>query len=215
MRQAEQLNGSRHIISALRANTHEFMNKLQVISGLLQIRRYDDALDYIGAISATQSELISPVLQCIQNHTVAALLLGKLTNTRELKIQMTLLEVSALPEHSLYLSTADLVTVLGNLTENAIEAIDAQTGDGPRSLVIQITEDDNGLLIMVSDTGTGIAPADLDRIYLSGYSTKAQEGRGVGMALIQEVVTRRQGSIEVDSEPGCGTTFTLIFNKKR
>ena len=147
--------------------------------------------------------------------TVAALLLGKLTNTRELKIQMTLLEVSALPEHSLYLSTADLVTVLGNLTENAIEAIDAQTGDGPRSLVIQITEDDNGLLIMVSDTGTGIAPADLDRIYLSGYSTKAQEGRGVGMALIQEVVTRRQGSIEVDSEPGCGTTFTLIFNKKR
>lgn len=215
MRQAEQLNGSRHIISALRANTHEFMNKLQVISGLLQIRRYDDALDYIGAISATQSELISPVLQCIQNHTVAALLLGKLTNTRELKIQMTLLEVSALPEHSLYLSTADLVTVLGNLTENAIEAIDAQTGDGPRSLVIQITEDDNGLLIMVSDTGTGIAPADLNRIYLSGYSTKAQEGRGVGMALIQEVVTRRQGSIEVDSEPGCGTTFTLIFNKKR
>lgn len=215
MRRAEQLNGTRHVISALRANTHEFMNKLQVISGLLQMERVEEAKDYIGAISAVQSKLVAPVLQHIQNANTAALLLGKIDHMRELDIQPTLLANSSLPEHSAYLSTEELVTVVGNLVENAIEAVDAQNGDRLRSVVVQITEDETGLLIVVSDTGTGIPPEDLERIYTPGFSTKAQEGRGVGMGLIREIAVRRGGSVEVDSEAGTGTTFTLIFNKKR
>lgn len=215
MRRAEQLNGTRHVISALRANTHEFMNKLQVISGLLQMERLEEAKEYIGAISAVQSKLVAPVLQHIQNANTAALLLGKIDHMRELDIQPTLLANSSLPEHSAYLSTEELVTVVGNLLENAIEAVDAQNRDWPRSVVVQITEDERGLLVIVSDTGTGIPPEDLERIYTPGFSTKAEEGRGVGMGLIREIVARREGSIEVDSEAGTGTTFTLIFNKKR
>ena len=134
---------------------------------------------------------------------------------RELDIQPTLLANSSLPEHSAYLSTEELVTVVGNLLENAIEAVDAQNGDRPRSVVAQITEDGTGLLIIVSDTGTGIPPEDLERIYTPGFSTKAPEGRGVGMSLVGEIVARRGGSIEADSEAGAGTTFTLIFNRKR
>ncbi len=215
MRRAEQLNGTRHVISALRANTHEFMNKLQVISGLLQMERLEEAKEYIGAISAVQAKLVAPVLQHIQNANTAALLLGKIDHMRELDIQPTLLANSSLPEHSAYLSTEELVTVVGNLLENAIEAVDAQNKDWPRSVVVQITEDETGLLVIVSDTGTGIPPEDLERIYTPGFSTKAEEGRGVGMGLIREIVARREGSIEVDSEAGTGTTFTLIFNKKR
>ncbi len=215
MRRAEQLNGTRHVISALRANTHEFMNKLQVISGLLQMERLEEAKEYIGAISAVQAKLVAPVLQHIQNANTAALLLGKIDHMRELDIQPTLLANSSLPEHSAYLSTEELVTVVGNLLENAIEAVDAQNRDWPRSVVVQITEDERGLLVIVSDTGTGIPPEDLERIYTPGFSTKAEEGRGVGMGLIREIVARREGSIEVDSEAGTGTTFTLIFNKKR
>ncbi len=215
MRQAEQLSGAHHIVTALRANTHEFMNKLQVISGFLKMGQKEEAEAYIGAISAVQSKYIGPVLQYIQNPNVAALLLGKLDNMRELNIGLTLLTGSSLPEHSEYLSTEELVTVVGNLTENAIEAINAQYEDSPRSIALQITEDGSGLLIMISDTGAGIAPEHLDSIYNIGFSTKAPEGRGTGMALIQAVVQRRNGSIEVDSEPGTGTTFTLIFNQKR
>ena len=215
MRQAEQLNGTRHVVSALRANTHEFMNKLQVISGLLQMDRTEEAKAYIGAISAVQSKLVAPVLQHIRNANTAALLLGKIDHMRELDIQPTLLANSSLPEHSAYLSTEELVTVVGNLLENAIEAVDAQNGDRPRSVVAQITEDETGLLIIVSDTGTGIPPEDLERIYTPGFSTKAPEGRGVGMSLVGEIVARRGGSIEADSEAGAGTTFTLIFNRKR
>ena len=215
MRTAEQLNGTRHIVSALRANSHEFMNKLQVIAGLLQMGRQEEALSYIGNISAIQSRAIGPVLQHIRNSSVAALLLGKLNNMRELDISLTLLANSDLPEHSRYLSTSDIVTVVGNLLENSIEAINAQCGDKVRSIALQITEDTNGLLILVTDTGMGIDPENLCRIYEPGFSTKAAKGRGVGMSLVHEIVSRRGGSIEVDSEPLAGTTFTLIFNRQR
>lgn len=215
MRQAEQLNGTHHVISALRANTHEFMNKLQVISGLLQMGQIEEAQAYIGAISAVQSQLVAPVLQHIQNANTAALLLGKIDHMRELDIEFMLLANSKLPAHSAYLTTEELVTVVGNLVENAIEAVNAQNGNCLRNVVVQITEDGTGLLIIVSDTGIGIAPEDLKRIHAPGFSTKAREGRGVGMSLIWDIVTRRDGSIDADSEPGVGTTFTLIFNKKR
>lgn len=214
-RRAEQLNGTRHIISALRANNHEFMNKLQVISGLLQMDRAHEALAYIGAVSATHAQIIAPVMQLILNSNVAALILGKLDNMRELDIHMTLLANSNLPEHSRYLSTGELVTVVGNLLENAIEAVNAVSDDRPRNIVLQITEDENGLLILISDTGIGIAPELLPHIFESGFSTKSSEGRGVGMSLIQGIINRHEGSIEVDSEPGDGTTFTLILDKER
>lgn len=214
-RRAEQLNGTRHIVSALRANNHEFMNKLQVISGLLQMGRGQEALSYIGAVSAIHAQIITPVMQLIHNPNVAALILGKLDNMRELDIHMTLLANSNLPEHSRYLSTRELVTVVGNLLENAIEAVNTVSDDRPRNIVLQITEDDNGLLILISDSGTGIGEEVLPHIYEQGFSTKAAEGRGVGMNLIRGIADRRGGSIEVDTEPADGTTFTLIFNQER
>ena len=214
-RQAEQLGGTRHIVSALRANNHEFINRIQVIAGLLQMNRADDALDYIGAVSAEHAQTISPVLQLIHNANVAALLLGKLNNMRELDIQLTLLGNSQLPEHSRYLTTQELVTVVGNLLENAIEAIDVQSLDLDRRVVLQITEDETGLLIVVSDSGEGIREDVLPRIFDPGYSTKAAHGRGVGMGLVKSIVERNSGTIEVDSEPMAGSTFTLIFNKPR
>lgn len=214
-RRAEQLSGTRHIVSALRANNHEYMNKLQVISGLLQMGRDREALEYIGTISATHAQLITPVMQLIHNANVAALLLGKMNNMRELDIRMTLLANSSLPEHSRYLSTRELVKVIGNLVENAIEAVNAVTDDRERSIALQITEDAQGLLILISDSGIGIDPDTQSHIYDMGFSTKAEEGRGIGMSLIRDIVDRRGGSIEMDSEPGNGTTFTLIFNQER
>lgn len=214
LRRARQLIGTRHIVSALRASTHEYMNMLQVISGLLQMDRRQEALDYIGAISASHAQATGPVLQTIQNPNVAALLLGKLGNMRELDIRLTLLPDSSLPAESGYLSTAELVTVVGNLVENAIEAVNARCDREERNVVLQITESASSLLVMVSDTGVGIEPGQLEQIFRTGYSTKADKGRGVGMGLIQNIVTRHGGSIEVDSEPGSGTTVTLIFGEK-
>ena len=214
-RYADELVGSRHMISALRANTHEFLNKLQVISGLLQMGYVSEALDYIGSLSSVHEQIIGPVIKLIRNANVAALILGKESNMRELDIQLTLLSNSTLPERSRYLSTRELVTVVGNLLENAMEAVDAAPADGIRSVVLQLTEDEKGLFLMVSDTGEGISPENLPHIFEESFSTKARSGRGVGMKLIQEIVDRHGGSIEVDTEPGSGTTFSLIFSRER
>lgn len=215
IRRAEQLNSTRHIISALRANTHEYTNKLQVISGLLQMNRVAEALAFISDSEKTNMQLILPIMKSIHNTNVAALLLGKLNNMREMDIHMTLLPNSHLPENSSYLSTKELVTVIGNLLENAIEAVDLSSDRDNRNTVLQITEDDSGLLISVSDTGIGIPPEALPHIWEQGFSSKADKGRGVGMSLIKNILERRGGCSEVDSEPGGGTSITLIFNQKR
>lgn len=215
MHAAEQLTGSRHIISALRANSHEFMNKLQIISGLLQMGHSADALKYITNVSETHAQSISPIMQCIHNHNVAALLLGKLSRMRELDIGLTLLQNSNLPAHSRFLSTRDLVTVVGNLMENSIEAIDAKNDGGGRNLVLQITEDNAGLMIMVEDSGVGIEEEQLPMLFQQGFSTKASEGRGTGMYLVKHIVDRCEGNIEIESEPNEGTSITLLFHKER
>ena len=113
------------------------------------------------------------------------------------------------------MSTNELVTVVGNLLENAMEAVDPVPAGQDRSIALQITEDDRGLLIMVSDTGRGISREDLPHIFENGFSTKAGSGRGVGMKLIREITDRHGGSIEVDTEPGSGTTITIIFSRER
>ena len=212
---AETLVGTRHMVSTLRANTHEFLNKLQVISGLLQMGRTEEAQGYIGDIAAVHEYVTGPVMKLIRNTGVAALILGKANNMRELDIDFMLVSNSSLPEQSRYLSNTELVTVVGNLLENAIEATNVIPAEELRAIALQLTEDERGLLIMVSDTGEGISSEILPHIFDQGFSTKASRGRGVGMHRIRQIVESHCGTIDVDTEPGSGTTFTIIFSQKR
>jgi sensor histidine kinase regulating citrate/malate metabolism len=134
---------------------------------------------------------------------------------RELDIDFMLISNSSLPEQSRYLSNTELVTVVGNLLENAIEATNVIPAEELRAIALQLTEDERGLLIMVSDTGEGISSEILPHIFDQGFSTKASRGRGVGMHRIKEIVESHCGTIDVDTEPGSGTTFTIIFSQKR
>ncbi|MCR5007828.1 MAG: Spo0B domain-containing protein [Oribacterium sp.] len=214
-RQAEQLTGSMHMISALRANRHDFMNKLQVIYGLIQMGTPDKAAAYINEVSEIQHNVEDPILHQIRNVNLAALILGKLQNMLETDIEMNISPESDIPRHSAFLSSRELVTIVGNLLENAIEAINMKQGNNTRTIDLQITEAEEYLMISVSDTGTGIDEGDLEKVYSYGYSTKADSGRGNGLYLIREIVTRHNGNIDVESEPGEGTTFTLFFNEIR
>ena len=212
---AEDLGATRHMVSTLRANTHEFMNKLQVISGLMQMGRVEEAQAYIGDIAGAHESISVPVLKRIHNTGVAALIMGKGSNMREMDVEFVLMSNSHLPKQSRYLSTDELVTVVGNLLENAIEATCANQIPDMRMVGLQITEDHKGLMIQVNDSGVGIKDEDLPRIFTAGFSTKAATGRGVGMSRIKEILDRHDGSIEVETEPGSGTTFTLIFSRER
>lgn len=213
-RMAEELTGVNHMVDALRSNTHEFKNKLHVILGLLRIGAPEEAEKYICDISSEQTEVIGPVLRKIQNKNLGALILGKLSHCREFDINFKLANASSVPVISAFLSGNSFVTLVGNLLENAIEAVNAkEKDDGEREVTLLIREDDRSLMITVDDTGVGMTPDELERLKKGGYSSKGRN-RGTGMRLIKSVLASNNGEIQVDSERGVGTSITVCFTRR-
>lgn len=211
-RLADDLTGVRHMVDAMRAYTHEFMNKLHVILGLLQIGQPEKAQQYIMDTTRTQQEAVSRIMSQIQEPSVAALLVGKTSRASELGIRLTLDRESALSADSPWLPPDAYVTILGNLIENAIEGLN-QTRRGEKEISVSIREEGDGLLLCVEDTGPGI-PAALRRTLFRRGSTTKGLGRGTGLALVREVVDTYQGEIRVESETGVGTSFFVSFRRE-
>ena len=209
---ANDLTGVRHMVDAMRAYTHEFMNKLHVILGLLQIGEPEKAQQYIMETSRTQREAVSRIMEQIREPSVAALLVGKTSRANELGIHLALDQESFLSEGSPWLPPNAYVTILGNLIENAIESLN-QTLRGTKQVSVSIREEADGLLLCVEDTGPGI-PANLRRKLFQRGATSKGAGRGTGLSLVQEVVTAYHGTIRVESDTGVGTSFFIHFRRE-
>ena len=212
-RLAEDLTGVRHMVEAMRAYTHEFMNKLHVIHGLLQMERYDMAKEYIMDITRTQHQAISRVMERILDPTVAALLVGKTSRAAELGIRLILGADSQLGAVGRFLPSAALVSVLGNLIDNAMDSLN-QSGRQPKEVTVSIQEAEKGLFLCVEDTGLGIDPAVLPHIFEEGFSTKGED-RGTGLSLVKEVVDTYHGQIRVESEREVGAVFYVSFHQSQ
>ncbi len=196
----------------MRASTHEFLNKMHVVSGLLQMGEYDEAVSYIGGVTSEIEENHGTIVKNIENPTISALLLGKMSSARELDIQFSLRKDSRLPRHSAFLSTNDLVTIVGNLIENAFDAV--RYLDGMRAVEIFIGETEEGLSIIVDDTGVGMTEQQIASAGKKGYTTKGK-GHGTGLRLIRSIVQKHEGYFEIESEPGVGSSFTISIDKIR
>ena len=212
-RLADDLTGVRHMVDAMRAYTHEFMNKLHVILGLLQIGEPEKAQAYIMDTTRTQREAVSRIMHQIREPSVAALLVGKTSRAAELGISLTLDRESALSADSAWLSPDAYVTVLGNLIENAIEALN-QSRRGDKSISVSIREGADSLLLCVEDTGPGIPAGMRRKLFQRGTSTKGA-GRGTGLSLVREVVDAYRGQIRVESEQGVGTSIFVSFRREK
>ncbi|MBQ9262989.1 MAG: sensor histidine kinase [Clostridia bacterium] len=214
---AKELTGVNHFIESLRANQHEFMNKLHVILGLLQVGEVDAAKDYITRLSDHENGVSQGIVRQIENRTVAAMLLGKMAHGHELGIEINLSPNSYLPHHSAFLSTDSLITVLGNTIENSIEAIDSarlsfEEEDG--QIDVMIHEDTQALMVTVDDNGPGIPESQLNRIFVRGFTTKGS-GHGNGLAAVQRIIRDADGEITVDSHEGEGTSISIFLRKRR
>lgn len=208
-RMADDLTGVQHMVEAMRAYTHEFMNKLHVILGLLQIGEPDKAQQYIMDTTRTQREAVSRIMSQICQPSVAALLVGKTSRANELGIRLRLDRESTLSEESPWLPPEAYVTILGNLIENAIEVLN-QSRCTTKEISVSIREGEDSLLLCVEDTGPGISPQLRRTIFQRGVSTKGRS-RGTGLSLVHEVVEAYHGEIRVESESGVGTSFFLSF----
>ena len=209
----EDLAGTRYLVDSMRANNHDFTNKLHVIMGLIQMEMYDDAVSYIENISIVQRETISKIMSVVDEPSIAALLLGKSARASELNIKFILNDESHYSKTDLLLPSELMVTVIGNLIDNAFEAINIKDIQRQKELRFGIYSRENALLITVEDTGIGISKDNLEHIYDNGFSTKG-EGRGTGLYQVKEMVEAIGGKITVESQENVGTSFTVIFQNK-
>lgn len=199
----QRLDGMVNYVDALRAHSHEFMNKLHVILGLLNMKRYDTLEEYVLQTAEGYQNDIGTLQHQIQTPVVAGFLLGKINRAREAGVILTLANESLVPDNPNQQQVTALVTILGNLIENALDAMTDQS-DGEIGLLLHYQ---NGWLSAeVSDDGPGISPAHIDAIFHKGYSTKG-ENRGVGLFLARQQCENLGGSITVESEPGVFTQF--------
>ena len=208
---AERLTGANHLIEALRANTHEYMNKLHVISGLIQMGEIERLNSYISEISSDNKNNYQIVMRRIHNTTIAALIIGKNNHAKELCVTLGLRRDSVLEEESPFLTTYEIVAIVGNLIENGLEA--AKYSRQQREVELLIRSGTEGITIVVDDTGCGLTELEINQIYSGQFTTKG-EGHGVGLQLIQEIVRRHGGYFHIESEPGVGTSFIISITNQ-
>lgn len=210
-RLAKDLTGVRHMVDALRAYTHEFMNKLHVILGLLHLGQPEKAEAYIMDVTSIQRKAVGAIMNSVEDPAVAALLVGKTSRCAEMGIRLSLGAGSKLRADERILPSDACVTILGNLIENAVDALN-QCVPGLKEVIVSLREDEESLLVCVEDTGPGMEPEIVENIFRKGFSTKSGE-RGTGLSLVNAVVTAYQGQVRVESELGVGTTFLLTFQR--
>ncbi len=209
----EDLTGTRYLVDSMRANNHDFTNKLHVILGLIQMEMYDKAVSYIENITIVQRSTISKIMNTIQEPAVAALLIGKTARASELNVKFVLRERCFYSNADMQLPSELLVTIIGNLIENAFEAMnDTMDYDVQKELIFGIYSRPGAVLITTDDTGVGISEENLHRIFDNGFSTKG-EGRGTGLYQVKEMVERYGGVIAVESQEGVGSSFSVSFTK--
>lgn len=199
----QRLDGMVNYVDALRTTSHEFMNKLHVILGLLSMKSYDKLEEYVLQTAQTYQTDIGAVQHRVKSPVVAGFLLGKINRAKERGFSLQLADESLVPDNPNEKQVTVLVTVLGNLIENALDAM-SQQEEGEVSLLMHYQQ--GWLTIEVSDDGPGIPEANLEAIFAKGFSTKG-ENRGVGLFLASQQLDELGGTITVESEPGVFTQF--------
>lgn len=204
----EDFEGTKFLVDSMRANNHDFTNKLHVILGLIQIGQYDKAVSYIQNISIIQRETISKVMNSIENPSFAALIVGKIARSSECNVKFILNEGSRLKNEDISIPSEALVTITGNLIDNALDSMNKDTSKNEKELSLGIYTRPGELLIIVKDTGTGIPEEIKDKIFENGFSTKGP-GRGIGLYHTKQLVSSLGGTITVESQVGTGTCFMV------
>ncbi|SDN19317.1 Sensor histidine kinase regulating citrate/malate metabolism [Cryobacterium flavum] len=205
------LGSSRQATDTLRAQTHEFANRLHTISMLMQLGDTEAAVEYVDAVTRDRTELDNSVLTRLQEPAVAALVIAKTSLARERGATLVLSPESNLGRVDAELST-DLVTVLGNLVDNALDAV---TGARERDVRIDVQTDPGvrAVRVRVRDSGPGIDVALIDRVFEVGVTSKSAlaggDAHGYGLAIVRLIATRRGGTVGYRADQG--TVFEAVL----
>ena len=211
LRFTEDFEGTKFLVDSMRANNHDFTNKLHVILGLIQIGEYEKAQNYIQNISIIQRETVTFVMHNIENPSLAALLIGKIARASECNVKFSLKENTSYKEKDIDIPSEALVTITGNLIDNALDAMNRSHKEC-KELSIGIYSKPGDLLIIVQDSGPGIPKDIRETIFEKGFSTKGK-GRGLGLYHTKQLILSLGGEIFVESQVGKGSCFTVKLTR--
>jgi len=206
-----ELDSVRAFAESLRAQAHEAANRLHTTVSLVELGRTQEAIDFATAQLASAQQLTDRLVDAVGDPVLAALLLGKAATAHERGVLLEVDPATAVGETRI--PGGDLVTIVGNLLDNAIDA--ALAGDPPREVQFAAEVDGGRLEIRVEDTGPGVREEDLPQVFERGWSTKETTaaptglGRGLGLALAAQAVARHGGTLTV--RPGPGALFTVTL----
>lgn len=208
-----QLDAVRGLTESLRSQNHEAANRLHTVVSLLEMGRVDEAVAFVTEELELAQQLTDHVVAAVGDPVVAALLLGKTAEAAERGVVLTV--DGALPAGLGPVRARELVTVLGNLVDNAFDAV---AGRSERRVAVELAELEHGLRVRVGDSGPGLTDDEAVRVFERGWTTKASTedgGRGVGLALVGQVVRRHAGTITVGVSPLGGAEFVVELHDSR
>jgi two-component system, CitB family, sensor kinase len=217
MRDRTELLGLQHELAesqagtdTLRAQVHEFRNRMHAIGGMAELGQTAELGQFVQAVVDSLDARLAEVSGSIDDPAVAALLVAKLSRADELGVDFSLAPSARLRHHDPVLS-ADLVTVVGNLVDNAFEAV----GRGGE-VVMDVEDDGERIEIEVRDSGAGIAAGDVDRVFEPGFTTKVGadvKGHGFGLALTRMACARHGGAVTVSVRGGTALCAELLVGE--
>lgn len=217
----EQLAKTKEYAEMLRSQTHEHRNKLNTISGMVQMGELEAVQYLIGQETAHYQALIEFLRETIKEPLIAGMLLGKTERARELGLQLVVEEGARLEPLPERINPEDLVTILGNLIDNAFDSTREAITNDPllsphrRKVEVSISDFGNEIILEVDDQGCGLPEhISAESLVKRGVSSKDTSTRGVGLHLINELAIRYHGELEMVNNKEYGARMTVYLPKE-
>ncbi len=208
-RLGRELDSTRGLIDALRAQDHEHANRMHTLLGLLELEMYDDAVEFVGEVVGDHRVTSEQVTEKIRDPLLAALLVGKATVAAERQVALRISDGTRLPDR--LVDPRGLATVVGNLVDNALDAV---AGTPQARVEVELRAEGRTAVLVVRDTGPGVPLERRELIFTEGWSTKeppAHRERGIGLSLVRTLAERQGGSARVGEASGGGAEFTVVL----
>ncbi|MEO3975544.1 sensor histidine kinase [Streptomyces sp. CAU 1734] len=204
-----ELDSTRGLIDALRAQDHEHANRMHTLLGLLELEMHDEAVDFVTEVVGVHRATAEQVTEKIHDPLLASLLVGKATVAAERGVSLWIAPETLLPDR--VVDPRGLVTIVGNLVDNAMDA--AAGAESPR-IEVELYSQGRTAVIRITDTGPGVPDEHRELIFTEGWSTKElpfHGKRGLGLAMVRRLAERQGGSARVRDADGGGAEFVVVL----